>query len=255
MRAIGVIPCRYGSTRLPAKALLPIAGKPMVQHVYERASAASCLAEVIIATDDERIADAVHAFGGQVQMTATTHQSGTDRVAEVAARSNADVIVNIQGDEVMIDPRSIEAAVAPFLGTCPPRIGTLACRITSREEWLDPAAVKVIVDRDGDAIYFSRSPIPFFRLEGLGGEAEPLTHPLTGLYPLKHLGLYVYTREALMWFSALEPTPIEMTERLGQLRALENGCRIRVVEVAESPIGVDTPEDLATVRRILEGGA
>jgi len=249
-----MIPARYGSTRLEGKALAEIAGKPMIQHVYERAARATCLDAVLIATDDPRIAAAVAAFGGRCEMTADTHQSGTDRLAEVARRLQCDVIVNIQGDEPMIEPEAVDAAVDPFLAGAPERFGTLATRITDAEEHLDPATVKVVVDAAGYALYFSRAPIPYFRLDADDAPAAgaPRRHPHSGLWPLKHIGLYVYTRETLLWFSALAPTPLERTERLEQLRALENGCRIRVVQVDYSPIGVDTPQDLAKVRSIME---
>lgn len=249
-----MIPARYGSTRLEGKALADIAGKPMIQHVYERAANAACLDAVLIATDDPRIAAAVAAFGGRCEMTADRHQSGTDRLAEVARRLECDVVVNIQGDEPMIEPEAIEAAVKPFLAGAPERFGTLATRITDAEEHLDPATVKVVVDAAGYALYFSRAPIPHFRLDtdDAPDAGAPRRHPESGLWPLKHIGLYVYTRETLLWFSALAPTPLERTERLEQLRALENGCRIRVVQVDYSPIGVDTPQDLARVRSIMQ---
>lgn len=248
-----MIPARLGSTRLPGKALLPIAGKPMIQHVYERVCQAGSLDEVIVATDDERVGAAVDAFGGRWEMTAASHPSGTDRLAELAGRVPCDVVVNIQGDEPMIEPAAIEAAVAPFKqGT--ERFGTLGTRITALEEHLEPSTVKVVVDQLGYALYFSRAPIPYFRLDGDESwpDDRPRRHPGSGLWPLKHIGLYVYTRETLLWYANLAPTPLEQTEKLEQLRALENGCPIRVVEVDYSPIGVDTPEDLARVRRILE---
>jgi 3-deoxy-manno-octulosonate cytidylyltransferase (CMP-KDO synthetase) len=253
VKIVGMIPARYGSTRLPGKALATIAGKPMIQHVYERASQAGSLSEVIIATDDERVAQAVEAFGGRYEMTSTEHPSGTDRLAEVAGRVACDVIVNIQGDEPMVEPAAIEAAVAPF-ATGAERFGTLATRITALEEHLEPSTVKVVVDRIGYALYFSRAPIPYFRVDGDDAwpADRPRQHPVSGLWPLKHIGLYVYTRETLLWYANLAPTALEQTEKLEQLRALENGCPIRVVEVAYSPIGVDTPGDLARVRAIME---
>lgn len=255
MKIIGMIPARYGSTRLEGKALADIAGKPMIQHVYERAARAAQLDDVIIATDDERIADAVAAFGGRCEMTASTHQSGTDRLAEVARRIDCDLIVNIQGDEPMIEPSAIDAAVAPFLSNPEERFGTLARRITSLEDHLAPSVVKVVTDRKGYALYFSRAPIPYFRVDGdeAWPEDRPRVHPTTGVQPLHHIGLYVYARETLLWYSALAPTPLEQTEKLEQLRALENGCRIRVVQVDYAPIGVDTPEDLERVRKALGG--
>jgi 3-deoxy-manno-octulosonate cytidylyltransferase (CMP-KDO synthetase) len=251
-----MIPARYGSTRLEGKALVDIAGKPMIQHVYEQACRATRLDEVIIATDDERIAAAVRAFGGRYEMTSDTHRSGTDRLAEVAGRVDCDLIVNIQGDEPMIEPAAIDAAAEPFFSGEAERFGTIATPITDIREHLEPSTVKVVVDRTGHALYFSRAPLPYFRLDASGDDwpaDKPRQHPESGVWPLKHIGLYVYTRETLLWYAALDPTPLEQTEKLEQLRALENGCPIRVVQVDYSPIGVDTPEDLERVRRIFAG--
>ncbi len=253
MRIVGIIPSRYASTRLPGKALADIAGKPMIQHVYERSAQARCLDEVIVATDDDRIVAAVEAFGGQAEMTSPAHQSGTDRVAELAGRMEADVVVNIQGDEVMIEPAAIDAAVQPCLEPSPPQMGTLATPIRTLAEHLEPSTVKVVVSSDGYALYFSRAPIPYFRVDNLPQwpDNEPRQHPKSGLWPLKHIGLYVYTRQTLLWFAGLPRSPLEITEGLEQLRALENGCRIRVVETDYSPIGVDTPDDLDRVRQMI----
>lgn len=252
MRIAALIPARYASTRLDGKVLADIAGKPMVQHVYERTSQAGCFDTVAVATDDVRVVEAVRAFGGNVEMTRPDHASGTDRIAEVAAKTDYDLIVNVQGDEPLIDPQVITAAVEPFRHETGLRIGTIATPITRTEEHLDPAAVKVVVDRHGFALYFSRAPIPYFRIDGPQPPPDaPRQHPC-GLWPLKHIGLYVYTREALLWLADLPRTQLEQTEGLEQLRALENGCRIRVVQVDYSPIGVDTPQDLQIVREILE---
>ncbi len=252
MRVAAIIPARYGSTRLDGKVLADIAGKPMIRHVYERAAEAECLDTVIVATDDERVAGAVRAFGGTVEMTRSDHASGTDRIAEVAASRDFDLIVNVQGDEPLMEPKAIQAAVEPFLGNGDLRMGTIATRITELQEHLNPAAVKVVVDRAGFALYFSRAPIPYFRIDGRQPTGNaPRQHPC-GLWPLKHIGLYVYTKETLLWLAGLPRTQLEQTEGLEQLRALEHGCPIRVVEVDYSPIGVDTPEDLALVRRIVE---
>jgi 3-deoxy-manno-octulosonate cytidylyltransferase (CMP-KDO synthetase) len=232
--------------------LADIAGKPMVQWVYERAQQAQMPSEVTVATDDRRVADAVIGFGGNVMMTSPHHTSGTDRIAEVADQAGYDVIVNIQGDEPMIDPAAIDAAVEPFTTAPDLRMGTIATRIVDEQEHLDPAAVKVVRDLDGYALYFSRAPIPYFRIDCEQSQSDaPRQHPC-GLWPLKHIGLYVYTVETLLWFSQLEQTLLEKTEGLEQLRALENGCRIKVVEVDYSPIGVDTPDDLEMVRRLMK---
>lgn len=253
---IGLIPARYRATRLPGKVLLNIAGKPMIQHVYERACQAAVLDEVIIATDDERILRVVQRFGGRAVMTRPDHASGTDRIAEVVRSLPCALVVNIQGDEPMIPPTAIDAAVQPLLDDPDVAMATLATDITTREEHHDPAAVKVVVDAQGWALYFSRAPIPFFRLDP--GQAEPdhpRRHPRSGLLPLKHIGLYVYRRDTLLWFASLPPSPLEQTEGLEQLRALDAGCRIKVSRVDYSPVSVDTPADLERVRRLMEDHA
>lgn len=254
MKVIGLIPARYACTRLPGKTLAQIAGKPMIQHVYERACQAQTLEQVIVATDDERIMEAVAAFGGQAVMTSADHQSGTDRIAEVAQELDCDVVVNIQGDEPLIDPAAIDAAVEPLMSDSDLPMSTLATPITTLEEHLEPSAVKVVIDTDSFALYFSRAPIPLFRLDSDAPwpDNKPRQHPESGLWPLKHIGLYVYRRETLVWLASLPRTPLEKTEKLEQLRALENGCRIKVVVVDYSPIGVDTPADLARVRAIMQ---
>ncbi len=249
---VGMIPARYASTRLPGKVLADLAGKPMIQRVYERCAEATLLDEVIVATDDERICAAVESFDGRVEMTDAGHCSGTDRLAEVASRHDCDIIVNVQGDEPMIDPRAIDAAVQPFIADEDLQMGTIATPIETLEEHLDPSTVKVVVDTDGWALYFSRAPIPYFRIDTATPEPEmPRRHPLSGLLPMKHIGLYVYRREMLLWYAAQEASALEQTEGLEQLRVLEAGRRIRVVVVDYSPIGVDTPEDLEKVRELL----
>lgn len=249
---VGMIPARYEATRLPGKVLLDLAGRPMIQRVYERCVEAELLDEVIVATDDERVRAAVEGFGGRVEMTACEHCSGTDRLAEVASRRECEIIVNVQGDEPMIDPRAIDAAVEPLLDDPALQMGTIATPIETLKEHLDPAAVKVVVDADGWALYFSRAPIPHFRVgAGQAEPDEPRRHPDSQMMPLKHIGLYVYRREMLLWYAAQPPSALEQTEGLEQLRVLEAGRRIRVVVVDYSPIGVDTPEDLEKVRRLL----
>lgn len=254
MRIVGMIPARLASTRLPRKVLLDIAGKPMVQHVYERATQSKHLSDVVVATDNEEVFAAVEAFGGRAIMTSADHASGTDRLAEVARALDCDLVVNLQGDEPLLQPEIIDAAIAPFLSEPGLRLGTIATPIHTLHEHLEPSAVKVVVDQRGFALYFSRCPIPFFRFDPgteLADEA-PRVHPKSALQPLKHIGMYVYTRETLLWMAALPRTPLEITESLEQLRALENGCPIRVVTVDYSPIGVDTPEDLERVRKLLK---
>ncbi len=234
------IPARYGSTRLGGKPLADINGKPMVQWVYERAKEARLVNEVSVATDDERILNAVRSFGGRAVMTSPLHRSGTDRIAEAARGTKADIVVNIQGDEPLIDPESIDGAIRPLLDDPGVQLCTLKTRITREEEFRDPNAVKVVTDKDGFALYFSRSPIPYNK------------KPFEGAAPaFKHIGLYVYRREFLFKFSELKPTRLEEAESLEQLRALENGFRIKVVETSYNPVSVDTAEDLDRVRAIM----
>lgn len=210
----------------------------MLQHVYERASLSRYLTKLVIATDDPRIYDAARSFGALVQMTRPDHLSGTDRVAEIASSDRADVIVNIQGDEPLIDPSAIDAAALSLIDDEDLPMGTLKKRIEDAEEISNPNVVKVVTDLSGAAIYFSRCPIPYLR-DG-------------GIVHYKHIGLYVYRREFLLGYSELPVGPLERVERLEQLRALENGYRIRVVETEYDSLGVDTPEDLDRVSKLFE---
>ena len=210
----------------------------MLQHVFERASQARYLHKIIIATDDQRIQEAARAFGAQVRMTRADHGSGTDRVAEVAESENAQLIVNIQGDEPLLDPAAIDAAVLALASDPDVSMATLAKRIEHPAEVNDPNVVKVVSNLAGDAIYFSRSPIPYVREDGAAH--------------FKHIGLYVYRREFLLAYSGLPVGPLEQAERLEQLRALENGHRIRVVETDYESFGVDTPQDLERVAMLFE---
>ena len=237
--AIAIIPARYESTRLPGKALAQIAGRPTIEHVYRRAAAAALVSRVIVATDDARIFDAVRAFGGDAVMTDAAHRSGTDRLAEVAATLECDVVVNVQGDEPLLAPDTIDAAVAPF--TTDPRLemSTLRRRIVDPAELQNPNVVKVVVDREGFALYFSRAAIPFTR----AGQPDAPAWA--------HIGLYVYRRATLLRVSALPQTAMERAEALEQLRALEHGIRIKAIETAHDTIGVDTRDDLARVRALL----
>lgn len=248
MTVVGVIPARYASTRFPGKPLALLQGKPMIQHTYERACQATCLTDVLVATDDERIATAVHAFGGKVTMTGSHHLSGTDRLAEVAERLTADFLVNIQGDEPLITPAAIETVVRPLLEDDSLQMSTLAHRITTVEHLFNPHMGKVVIDKDGMALYFSRSPIP----HPSGGRDDPDLLKKTTFY--NTVGLYGYRREFLLTFAALTPTPLERAERLEQLRALEHGYRIRVMETDYTPLGVDVPEDLHGVEIRLAAG-
>ena len=240
-RILGVIPARFASSRFPGKALAPLAGKPLLQHVYERASQARYLSKLVIASDDDRIAKAARSFGAPVQMTRPDHLSGTDRVAEVASSDHADVIVNIQGDEPLIDPAAIDAAALALLDDPDLPMATLKKLIEISSEIDNPNVVKVVSNLAGDAIYFSRCPIPYLR---------DRSHGEIGYY--KHIGLYVYRREFLLAYSGLPVGPLEQAERLEQLRAIENGYRIRVVETEYESIGVDTPEDLERLAALFE---
>ena len=239
-KILGVIPARFASSRFPGKVLAQISSKSMLQHVYERASLARYLTATIIATDDERVYNAARSFGARVVMTRADHVSGTDRVAEAASAENAELVVNIQGDEPLIDPAAIDAAILPLAHDPEIVMGTLKKAIEDPREITDTNVVKVVTDRNGDAIYFSRCPIPYRR-----DQARPGTH-------FKHIGLYVYRRDFLLGYSALPVGPLEQAERLEQLRALENGYRIRVVETECESLGVDTPEDLERVCKLFE---
>jgi 3-deoxy-manno-octulosonate cytidylyltransferase (CMP-KDO synthetase) len=243
-RIIGVIPARYASSRFPGKALADLHGKPMVQHVVERAARAGLLDEVFVATDDARIRDAVLAFGGKVCMTSPAHPSGTDRIAEAVRDLPCDLVVNIQGDEPLLDPVMVDRAIAPLAQDASIPMGTLARPMGSAEA-ADPGKVKVVVDRRGFALYFSRSRIPHVREDVPPESATPY---------LLHIGLYVYRRDTLLTLAGLPPTPLETRERLEQLRALEHGIRIHVVVAEHQSFGVDTPADLERVRAMMPNG-
>jgi 3-deoxy-manno-octulosonate cytidylyltransferase (CMP-KDO synthetase) len=239
LNVIAVIPARYASTRLPGKALADIEGRPMIEHVYRRAAASPVLSQVIVATDDLRIATRVGEFGGKVRLT-KAHETGTDRLAEVAASLDCDVVVNVQGDEPLIDPAAIGELVAPFAADRSVQMTTLYRRIHNSAELTNPNVVKVVLDRGGYALYFSRAAIPHVR------------DPRGGWPPLyRHVGLYAYRRSTLMVLAALEPTPLERAESLEQLRALEHGIRIKAVETRYESFEVNTAEDLEQVRRLL----
>jgi 3-deoxy-manno-octulosonate cytidylyltransferase (CMP-KDO synthetase) len=248
---VAIIPARFGSTRLPGKPLSDIHGKPLIQHVHERVRLARGLDRVLVATDDERIAAAVEAFGGEAVMTSTGHPTGTDRAAEAVLRTDATIVVNVQGDEPLVDPAGIEAALRPMRDDPALPMSTLSLPLTV-EEMLSPAVVKVVASGAGDALYFSRSPIPHVR-QGPGGDlrraaAEAVERGLAR----KHVGLYVYRRATLLRLAALDPVPLEEAEGLEQLRALHHGITIRVVPVASGGgPAVDTPEDLERVRALL----
>ncbi len=246
MQITAIIPARYASTRFPGKPLADIHGKSMIQRVYERTCQATLVNRVIVATDDERIAANVRAFGGELCMTSAQHETGTDRLAEVAAGLDCDLVVNVQGDEPLINPAMIDLAVAPLIADERIAMGTLMVAIDDVEEFLNPNVVKVVTDMSGSALYFSRSPIPCSR------DMLPLSieHPMPCVAH-KHIGLYVYRREFLLGYSALVVTPLEKLEKLEQLRALEHGYKIQVVETMQPSLGVDTPADLEKVRALV----
>jgi 3-deoxy-manno-octulosonate cytidylyltransferase (CMP-KDO synthetase) len=255
-KVVAIIPARYASTRLPGKPLIEIAGKPMILRVAERAKHAASINRVIVATDDERVFQAVANAGVEVVMTASDHATGTDRLAEVAAKLDAGIIVNVQGDEPLIEPSTIDAAVAPLLADQSIVMSTTCEPIESVEDALKSNVVKVVVDHDSFALCFSRNPIPFPRaavMEHGSIKAALRARPELLRTFNKHTGLYAYRRDFLLAYAKLPPTPLEQCEMLEQLRALEHGYKIKVVAVNHRSIGVDTPEDLKLVRRMISG--
>ena len=257
-----VIPCRYASTRFDGKPLVRFAGKPLVQHVYERVGQAAGVGPVVVATDDERIRQAVEGFGGRVVMTDPRHRSGTDRVAEAADRlglAGDDIVINVQGDQPAVAPESIEAVVRPLLDDAALSMSTLAFRIQDPAEIFHPKDVKVVFDARGDAIYFSRAPIPFARDatwhftagDGFGLDFEPSATVGAGAVfeAFKHLGVYAFRKGFLDVYRRLPIGRLEQIEKLEQLRVLENGYRIRVVVTDRDSPEIDCPEDLERLRR------
>jgi 3-deoxy-manno-octulosonate cytidylyltransferase (CMP-KDO synthetase) len=243
MKVVGIIPARYASTRFPAKPLVLIAGKPLILHVVDRCRLARSLAEVIVATDDERIASVVEPHC-RVEMTGAHHQSGSDRIAEVAGRCSCDAVVNVQGDEPLIDPQVIDAVSSALKHA---EMSTAATPLRSEEEYENHNIVKVVVNRAGSALYFSRRTIPYLREAASRSVSEQLA-----AFPfLKHLGIYGYRREALLRLVQWPVSPLEQAEKLEQLRALENGISIAVVQVDYDSVGVDVPSDAARVERLL----
>ncbi|MEO8515068.1 MAG: 3-deoxy-manno-octulosonate cytidylyltransferase [Ignavibacteria bacterium] len=238
MIVIGVIPARYGSTRLKAKALAMISGKPMIQHVYERCLKSKHLNEVLVATDDKRILEAVINFGGKVTMTAQSHKSGTDRIGEAVKSIKCDIVVNIQGDEPMIDPRNIDKAIEPLVKDRAVNVSTLCYKISDSKEINNPNIVKVVFDKDNFALYFSRNSIPFNR-----------DNTKTDYF--KHIGLYVYRKDYLMKLIKIKPTRLELAEKLEQLRILESGEKIKLIETNIDSHSVDTPADLKKIKRLI----
>ncbi|MBI5207421.1 MAG: 3-deoxy-manno-octulosonate cytidylyltransferase [Candidatus Firestonebacteria bacterium] len=253
MKIIGVIPARYNSSRLPGKPMADINGKPMIQHVFERVKKSSLIKDVYIATDDVRIFKCALRFGGKVILTSKSHQSGTDRVAEAAEKIKADIIVNIQGDEPLIMPEMIDQAVKPFLEDNEINMSTLVKKITRTEELFNPNTAKVILDKDNNAIYFSRSPIPFVRdIEKFNITNFKKSGMLKKFVFYKHIGLYVYTKKFLLKIVNLPMSNYEKIEKLEQLRVLENGYKIKAVETTYDTLGVDTQFELNKVRNIMK---
>lgn len=242
IKVAGLIPARYGSSRLPGKPLALIAGKPMIQHVYERCMSAPSLASVVVCTDDTRVFDTVESFGGKAVMTRSDHISGTDRVAEAAEQLDTDIIVNIQGDQPFVHPDMLDEVVQPLLDKNPADVSTLMFRIDREEDFKDPAVVKVVVNHAGRALYFSRSLIPYPR--------ENVEHSV-----YEHAGTYVYRKETLLRLTQLAPTTLEKVESLEQLRWLEHGLSVHVVatkipEPARYGFSVDTPADLERAEQL-----
>ncbi len=240
-----VIPARYASTRFPGKPLAPIAGKPMIQHVVEHVRLASLPSRIIVATEDERIKSAVEAFGGDAILTRPDHRTGTDRIAEVATHIPADIYMNVQGDEPLIDPGTVDAVAAAMVDDDSIQLATPCSAITLPGEIMDPNVVKVVLDFDGQALYFSRAPIPWVRDTG---DRVAARH-------WKHIGLYGYRRDALLEFPTLPPGELERIEQLEQLRWLENGFRMHVVETMYNAVSVDVPVDIQRVEKLLQSRA
>jgi 3-deoxy-manno-octulosonate cytidylyltransferase (CMP-KDO synthetase) len=241
-KVVVVIPARYGSTRLPGKPLVSLGGQPMIRRVYERAKSAQNVDRVIVATDDERIVKAVETFGGEARMTRPDHRTGTERVAEVAAHVEGEIFVNVQGDEPLLDPVAVETAVRALLEEPQAAVSTVATPIRPPGDIMDPNAVKVVLDFDDNALYFSRAPIPWVRD----------TASKIQVRHLKHLGLYAFQRDALLEYPTLPQGELEKIEQLEQLRWLENGWKIRVAQVEHDAVSVDVPEDVARVEKLLQ---
>jgi 3-deoxy-manno-octulosonate cytidylyltransferase (CMP-KDO synthetase) len=237
-----VIPARYGAIRLPGKPLVSLAGQPMIQRVYERAKLAARAHRVIVATDDDRILKAVESFGGDARMTRPDHRTGTERVAEVAAHEKGDIFVNVQGDEPLLDPAAVDTAIDAILEEPAASIATVATPIKTPADIMDPNVVKTVLDFDNNGLYFSRAPIPWVRN----------TASKIQVRHLKHLGLYVFQRDALLEYPTLPQGELERIEQLEQLRWLENGWKIRVAEVEHDAVSVDVPEDVARVEKLLQ---
>ena len=251
-KVLVVIPARWGSTRFPGKPLVKILGKPMVQWVLEQTKKAKLVSDVIVATDDHRIYDVVHSLSGKAIMTSSDHQSGTDRIVEVANKIECDIVVNVQGDEPLIPPENIDLVIKTLLMSPDSPVSTLMIAINSRSEMIDPNICKVVFDNKGRALYFTRAPIPYNRdsivddTHFIKGDANPK------ILGYKHIGIYGYAKSFLLKFSKLKVSRLEKLEKLEQLRFLDNGYSIRVVETNQNSIGVDRPEDLNKIENLLD---
>jgi 3-deoxy-manno-octulosonate cytidylyltransferase (CMP-KDO synthetase) len=246
MKVVAIIPARYASSRFPGKPLIKLDGMTMIERTYKQAKKSRLVSEVIVATDDERIAEAVKAFGGMVEMTDSQHPTGTDRLAEVVKRHpEIDIIANVQGDEPLIEPAAIDAVIEPLLADPSIGMATLAAPLTQTAEIESPSVVKVVKALNNKALYFSRFPIPFYR-QGSSNLSAYQGHKVLG-----HSGMYVYRRDILLKLATLLPSPLEIAESLEQLRALENGIDIFVVEDAYRPVAVDSPADVEKIEALL----
>jgi 3-deoxy-manno-octulosonate cytidylyltransferase (CMP-KDO synthetase) len=244
-KIIAIIPARYASTRFPGKPLVDLCGKSMIQRVVERVQRASLLSEVLVATDDERIVRVVESFGGKAVMTPSELPSGTDRTAFAAAGKDADIVVNIQGDEPLIEPGEVDLAAAILIDDPGAVMGTLVKKITRFDELENPNTAKVVLDHDRNAVYFSRSPIPFVR------DVADRSRWAQAFPMYKHVGIYCYRKEFLLRFASWPPSSLEKAEKLEQLRVIEKGFRIKTAETSFEPVCVDTPEDAERVRRLI----
>ncbi len=252
MAVVAIIPVRYGSTRFPGKPLALIGGKPMIQHVYENTSKTPGLNRVIVATDDARILQTVKNFGGEAMLTSTKHASGTDRLAEVARKIKAEWVINVQGDLPFVRPQTILRTLRPLRRNRSICMGTARTPIFRHEEWLNPNVVKVVTDRQGFALYFSRAPIPYVREDGGSAPAFGRAHGGNEkIWGYRHVGVYAYRRDFLLKFTRMRQTELERSEKLEQLRALSRGYRIRVADVDEPSVEVDAPEDLQRAEEYL----
>lgn len=251
MKVVAVIPARWQSTRFKGKVLAEINGKPMIQHVWERVKKASSLSEVIIAVDKDKVQKAAESFGAKVVFTSPEHPSGTDRIAEVMAGVDAEVVINVQADEPLVHPLMIDELARVFEYEVDVQMATLIKRIHNKEDIMNPNVVKVVADRKGYALYFSRSPIPYIRSKGTGAVTSIEAMDDISERYFKHIGMYAYTKEFLFTFKGLPKSTLESEECLEQLRALEHGYKIRTIETRYETVGVDTAEDLEKVKEIL----